>query len=817
MSQKETFSQELFNEIVSFNVDSASLCCYAILLSALVRGLKVTILPSAEIRQVCVSKKIKYNKNYHRVGHVFSVSDGEDTYVLNKTEILDEASRISLSKSNIKKITECVSLLSPKGILVNKSTFIDGADYFDEVGLRFPVVLKPLKGSMGRGVVLGISNAEELTFNVRRSNSSELIIEEQVEGEEYRIYFVKGEYYGAVRRVPAHVTGDGESTTLQLIEMKNVLKKRKKQPAINLTDSRDYVKRNGSKLEDVLAAGEVLNLNNVLGRSSGGDVYDVSESFSEEFKFKLEGLKPFFSNSLCIGLDVIVDNQDIYVIEANDRPQLSSLLVPDAGRGINIADSLLQNLFPDSAVVYKAGKGSVNLKKAVGLVKKYDVAISLDPDVFNFLDPIKKANDVSYKNLVIPTNSNRLMYKREAFSRGLSVLNWVNQRDHQRWSITSPQRSIVFRENMPSSTSQSTRSLTNDKERTKRRLVKHCVKVPAGIKINSQETDKAISWYESLESSSLVVVKPFNGSGGKGVTSGIATQEMMLKALASLGHEETVLEEHIPGFDYRLLVVAGKFKYAIKRQPAHIVGDGVSSIEDLVAQKNKVRIYNPYNGKYPIRLDESVLERIKLKGFTPSSVLRFGETLYLQSIANIGAGGDSEDVTDLVHSDFIEIAERVYAAFNDMAFCGLDLITEDINKPAASQQYAVIEVNANCDFAMHHFPTRGEPRNSAGAIIDALFPESSRAPVVNRELTITGKVQGIGYRKWFARQATLRSIEGVVSNLEDGSVRAVIQGTSVAIDDLIRLASKGPAKAIVKQILISERSDAETYTEFKVV
>lgn len=804
----------LFKSSKEHRVNSSTLCCHSILISALARGIDIKVHSATDIQMLCDAQSVAYKKHYHGVGQVFSLCGEGKEVVLNKTKLLNGCLPSVFSKKALKS-PEQLALSSPKGVVFRKSAL--SRYLIESNAIQYPVVLKPVSGSMGKGVHLDINSFEELYKLVNESTGGELVVEEQVQGDEYRIYLIKGRYYGAAKRVCAHVIGDGKSSIGRLIDEKNRLKKKSHLPAIDVEKALDYIAGKGVKENYVLPRGEYLPLSSILGRSSGGDVSDVSESLPKWVKQKVNDLGDYFSDNLCIGLDVIVNKNNFYIIEANDRPQLSSLLTPDEGEGRNIADALVEAIFPGTKLKYKVGGGIANIRKIVNSVKAHNQSLSIESRLFDFEKLSNSANDKQYKSLKLPVNSNRLLSRREAFSRGMAVSTWVTERGSLRWSITSPQRSIVFRENMPSSTSQSTRSLTNDKERTKRRLLKNAISVPSGIRIHSENADAALTWFDSLGASPLAVVKPFNGSGGKGVISAINTKEALLRALSSLLEEEAIVEEHVHGFDYRLLVVDGKFKFAIKRDPAHVVGDGVSTVKVLVEQKNKIRINNPYNGKYPLQLNDAVLQRIKGRGFSKSSVLRFGEKLYLQDIANIGAGGDSEDVTSQVHPDFIEIAERAYTSFTDMAFCGLDLITQDISQPAAGQRYAVIEVNANCDFAIHHFPTCGEPRDAAGAILDALFPESSRVSTVTRELCITGKVQGVGYRKWFTRQAIQRAIDGTVSNFEDGSVRAVVQGTLSAIDDLVRNASKGPARAVVKQIAIAEHLDADTYDGFIVV
>lgn len=786
-------------------VASSALCLYAIIICALSRGVSVRILSAGAIKERCEKLGVNYRSNYYRVGSIFEVSYGDKVFVINKTSFFTGK---KYAYSELPKKIKSQLLRPATGISINKKEF--NIKKVNELGLSFPLVVKPLYGSMGRGVILNIKSSEDLEKAIEDSSLTKIRIEEQLSGSEFRVYLIGGKFSGVVKRSDVNVVGDGESSVRKLVVLKNKNKKKMHLPTIDLRKVERYLSLKGFYLNHIPNKGEVFVVGDVRGRSSGSDIDNVTNSCPPLILDYINKISFIFTDVLCAGLDVIVNDTEVRLIEVNFRPQISSLIKPDYGVGDNLADKIVEFLFPETNVLFDPNITPKKVKENVIKIKKYNLSACLDS-----IGEVCFDYKLFYRGAQL--NINRLVLWQEAYARDLGLITWVNDEGGPRWSITSPQRAIAFRENMPFSTSHATRRLTNNKERTKRRLSKHHISVPRGILIDTTDISTASTWFDSLGNAPVVVVKPFNGSGGKGVTSGIATKNEMIYALENLGLKEAVLEEHVSGFDYRLFVVAGKFKYAIKRQPAHVVGNGVLTVEALVEQKNVLRSNNPYSGKHPLQLNEPVIKRIKQKGYSASSVLRFGEVLYLQDIANIGAGGDSEDITDLVHPDFIEIAARVYSAFNDMAFCGLDLITKDVSQPVDSQQYAVIEVNANCDLAMHHFPTKGEPRNAAGAILDALFSESSLAPVIRRELRITGKVQGVGYRKWFARQAIQRAIDGTVSNFEDGSVRAVVQGTLSAIDDLVRHASKGPARAVVKQIAIVEHLDADTYDGFTVV
>lgn len=86
--------------------------------------------------------------------------------------------------------------------------------------------------------------------------------------------------------------------------------------------------------------------------------------------------------------------------------------------------------------------------------------------------------------------------------------------------------------------------------------------------------------------------------------------------------------------------------------------------------------------------------------------------------------------------------------------------------------------------------------------------------MIRRRLTITGKVQNVWYRAWFAERAESLGLDGWVRNRADGSVEAVVQGPSETIDAMVRLAWEGSAAARVADVAVSEDAPTETLQGF---
>lgn len=272
--------------------------------------------------------------------------------------------------------------------------------------------------------------------------------------------------------------------------------------------------------------------------------------------------------------------------------------------------------------------------------------------------------------------------------------------------------------------------LASDKEEAKNILLQSNVPTPRGIVVQSE--DEIIKELKDLKFP--LAIKPLSGNHGRGVTTRINSEERARFGfrLAKRIHKEVIVEEFIEGEDFRFLVIDYKLTAVAKRVPAHVKGDGHSSIQQLIDEENK----NPQRGDTdehvlaPIKVDE-VTERILAeRSLTLGSVLKSGEVLKLKDTANISGGGTAVDLTEQVHPDNKFMAERIARIFN-LNICGIDVITTSVEKPITRETGAVIEVNAGPGIRMHSNPQAGKSRNVAAPIINMLFPAGlNRIPVV---------------------------------------------------------------------------------------
>lgn len=278
-----------------------------------------------------------------------------------------------------------------------------------------------------------------------------------------------------------------------------------------------------------------------------------------------------------------------------------------------------------------------------------------------------------------------------------------------------------------SRTSAIAEGISRDKELT-RQLLQACgVPVPEGRLV----TGAAHAWEVAQDIGLPVVVKPSDGNHGRGVFTCLTTQTQVEAAYAVAVDEgsSVMVERFIEGDEHRLLVVGGKLAAAARGEAAMVVGDGASTVLQLIeSQLNS----DPRRGRdedHPlnvVRLDSAARLELDRQGLDGEAVPERGRAVMIQRSGNV-----SIDVTDAVHPDVAELVSLA-ARVVGLDIAGIDLVTRDISRPLAEQQGAVVEVNAGPGLLMHLKPARGQPRPVGQAIIEDLFPppEDGRIPVV---------------------------------------------------------------------------------------
>ena len=231
-----------------------------------------------------------------------------------------------------------------------------------------------------------------------------------------------------------------------------------------------------------------------------------------------------------------------------------------------------------------------------------------------------------------------------------------------------------------------------------------------------------------------VVTKPFNGNHGRGITINLTTDDEVRAGFeAAREHSRSVIvETFVGGDDHRLLVVNGELIAATKRTPGHVVGDGRSTVAELVEIVNQDPRRGVGHEKVLTRLELDAQAELMLDraGYTAASIPTDGEVVPLRSTANLSTGGTATDVTDIIHPDNRDMAVRAVRAIG-LDVGGVDFISPNIAESYKTGGGGICEVNAAPGFRMHVAPSEGTPRDAAGPVIDMLFPPGtpSRVPI----------------------------------------------------------------------------------------
>lgn len=273
--------------------------------------------------------------------------------------------------------------------------------------------------------------------------------------------------------------------------------------------------------------------------------------------------------------------------------------------------------------------------------------------------------------------------------------------------------------------------IADEKFRTKALLEGAGIPTPAGSIVES--VDEAVR--VAAEIGFPVAVKPEIGNHGRGITAQVSGPDELEPAFAAAQRifHRVIVEKSLSGLDFRVLVINRKLAAAALREPAHVVGDGTSSIRQLIDAVNA----DPRRGighervLTIIDVDGMTERLLALRGVTLDDMLPAGEKLYLKSTANLSTGGTARDVTDEVHEDVQLMCERI-ARLVDLDCVGIDIVAPGLDRPLDPASGGIVEVNAAPGFRMHLDPTEGVARYVARPFVDMLFPPegSFHVPIV---------------------------------------------------------------------------------------
>ena len=279
-------------------------------------------------------------------------------------------------------------------------------------------------------------------------------------------------------------------------------------------------------------------------------------------------------------------------------------------------------------------------------------------------------------------------------------------------------------------TTATARLICSRKEMTKDFLSSAGIYVAEGGSFNPTQLDEALKLAENRYP---VVLKPSPGGHGDGVFANIINPKALKLAWVKLtqhGSSNFILEKRFEGKEYRILSTRDKVLGVIHRIPAHVTGDGETTISKLINEKNSDprRSDNTGDPVVKIFIDDIVIDNLKKQGLKLNSMPKAGKRVYLRENSNVSTGGESIDYTEKIHPSITKLAIKIIRSIPGLPYGGIDIMTKDITKEQKDGDYIVIEVNSSPGIDLHHFPYKGKKRNVAGQIVNLVFPETTPLP-----------------------------------------------------------------------------------------
>jgi glutamate--cysteine ligase/glutathione synthase len=264
--------------------------------------------------------------------------------------------------------------------------------------------------------------------------------------------------------------------------------------------------------------------------------------------------------------------------------------------------------------------------------------------------------------------------------------------------------------------------IMENKEITKLILKENGINVPDSISVKS--VDEAVKKYPDFYGKDIVI-KPKSTNFGEGVLilkNLISKKDYINGVEQALKYDRSVMiEEFIPGEEYRFLVIGEDVAAILHRVPANVVGDGLQNIKELVDEKNK----DPMRGRGYVTPLEIIDIDIFEKDYLASQekdikyVPLEGEIVYLRENSNLSTGGDSIDFTDDISDEYKIIAVKSAKAV-DAKICGVDMIISNVTDKPDKNNNSIIELNFNPILHAHAYPYKGQNRHVENNVLDLL-------------------------------------------------------------------------------------------------
>lgn len=269
------------------------------------------------------------------------------------------------------------------------------------------------------------------------------------------------------------------------------------------------------------------------------------------------------------------------------------------------------------------------------------------------------------------------------------------------------------------------RQVCTDKWLTKQHLEFRGLPVPQGREFASKTVPAAaLAYLDAL--AGPAVVKPVAARSGSGITVGVETAQdltdsweraVQAQLTGDDARQAVLVEEFRDGLDARIFVVGEQAVSVLVRVPVYVVGDGRSSIQELLTGQARLRATHKHLASHVPVVGEAELRAQRL---SMSTVLPSGDVRVLRQQANMRDGGLPVDMTDQTNSGLKELAVEALWSIPGIAAGAVDLLIPSL---ASDEDAVVLEINAGANIVPHRYPAYGKPRSVAEKIAEELLSQ----------------------------------------------------------------------------------------------
>ncbi|MFT3943469.1 MAG: ATP-grasp domain-containing protein [Ancrocorticia sp.] len=241
-----------------------------------------------------------------------------------------------------------------------------------------------------------------------------------------------------------------------------------------------------------------------------------------------------------------------------------------------------------------------------------------------------------------------------------------------------------------------------DKLLTKQLLRQAGVPTPHGRLV--QSPDEAISFREEI--GRPIVIKPRFGMKGRGVTVNLRGPNEITRAFKRANQFGDVLaEEYIANsIDYRCFATNDTCVSIVRRILPWVLGDGSSTINELIEEKNRERQECPSTVGTFIPVDARTKRHLQRSNLTLESILPDGQAIVVRDIGGLSSGGEPYECSRHISDSVKAIVAQAVAAIPGLTWAGCDVM---IGPDGVAQ---VIEVNSDAGIGGARYPFYGTPQ-----------------------------------------------------------------------------------------------------------